>query len=376
MKFMTHDKKGHKLTRLGLVSACAGLLVFFACPLATSTLAWFSIGSYTRVRNIELKFKDASLSAKLRVYGSSSWMLPDDEGRFLFSDEFSFSPVSGMFENSWYSTSLDPETAYPRLQEGYTDFNTYVRETKPVELGAGYIGLEFIFSATTDTYLFLDSSTSLQPDVDANSKAADGDAALFESLNKISSACRVSFFSNMGYTIYEPNVSEASSTYYGGRLNVRSSADGYYDYDSSGKEILYGEYEDEALEKLQYEVAPHSEPGDPFKTLVSNSKEGNLAITASSLEEAKKEGLIKKETSYTLLELSAESNIKHPVLYIPKGQERRLVVNIYLEGWDSDCELSLDAATLAASISFAGVYAPKGTNGFPLPVLGEDASNN
>ena len=94
------------------------------------------------------------------------------------------------------------------------------------------------------------------------------------------------------------------------------------------------------------------------------------------MEEAKKEGLIKKETSYTLLELSAESNIKHPILYIPKGQERRLVVNIYLEGWDSDCELSLDAATLAASISFAGVYAPKGTNGFPLPVLGEDASNN
>ncbi len=376
MKFMTHDKNGHKLTRLGLISACAGLLVFFACPLATSTLAWFSIGSYTRVRNIELSFKDASLQAKLKVYGTSTWLLPDDENCFRFSDEFSFSPVSGMFEDSWYSTQLDPEVDYPRLQEGYTDFNTYVRQTKSVDLGSGYVGLEFIFSATTDTYLFLDSSTALVSDVEANYKVANGDEELFNSLNKISSACRVSFFSNMGYTIYEPNVTSASSTYYGGRLNVRSSADGYYDYDSSGKEILYGEYEDEALEKLQYEIAPYSEPGDPFKTLVSNSKEGNLAITASSLEEVKKEGLIKKETSYTLSELSADSSSKHPILYIPKGQERRLVVNIYLEGWDSDCELSLDAATLAASISFAGVYAPKGTNGFPLPILGEDATNN
>ncbi len=374
MKFMTHSKKGHKLTRLGLLSAYAGLLVFFACPLAMSTLAWFSIGSYTRVRNIEIGYKGAELSAKLRVSGTSSWMLPDENNQFRFSDEFSFSPVSGMFQSSWYNTGLDPENDYPKLQQGYSDFNTYVKETSPVGVGNGYVSLEFAFSSTSDVYLFLDSSTTLEADTEANYKVAKGDMDYASRLDNISKACRVSFFSNMGYAIYEPNVDEGSSTYYGGRLNVRPS-DGYYDADDSGKEVLYGEYSDEALKKLEYVKAGASEPGDPFATLVASSKEGNMAITEESLDSVKKEGLIAKETSYTLSELSSKSSTKRPVLYVPAKQIRRLVVSIYLEGWDTDCETILESATLAASISFTGMYVPKGVAGYPLPVLGEDATN-
>ena len=52
------------------------------------------------------------------------------------------------------------------------------------------------------------------------------------------------------------------------------------------------------------------------------------------------------------------------------------MLNLYLEGWDLDCDDDLIAATLAAKISFTGVYVPKGTSGYPLPVLGKDAQSN
>lgn len=372
MKFMTHSKKGHKLTRFGLLSAYAGLLVLFACPLASSTLAWFSIGSYTRVRDITFAYQGASLSAKLRLSGASSWMLPDSDNLFRFSDEFSFTPVSGMFQDAWYSSSMDPEKENSVLYQGYSDFNDYVQLTSPASANSDYVCLEFLFTATSDTYLFLDSSTFLNADSEANLSTAKGDLEYAGKLDKIEDACRVSFFSNMGLTVYEPNVQEASSTYFGGRLNVRPS-EGYWDCDSSGREILYGEYAPEALDKLEYEPAGPSEVLDPFSTLHAVSKEGNLAITEESLSAAKEEGLIAKETSYTLSELNPNASKKHPILFIPAQSSRRLLVNLYLEGWDLDCEDSLIAATLAAKISFSGVYVPKGTSGYPLPVLGKDA---
>lgn len=375
MKFMTHSKKGHKLTRFGLLSAYAGLLVLFACPLAASTLAWFSIGSYTRVRDITFSFQGASLSSKLRLAGSANWMLPDADNAFRFSDEFSFTPVSGMFADAWYSPSMDPEKENSVLYRGYSDFDSYVGMTSPASANSDYISLEFVFAATSDTYLFLDSSTSLSADSEANLSSAKGDLDYAAKLDNIENACRVSFFSNMGYTIYEPNVSEGSSTYFGGRLNVRPS-EGYWDYDSEGKEILFGEVDPKAYDELEYEVAGPSTIRDPFSTLQAVSKEGILAIKEESLDKVKEEGLIAKETSYTLSELDAHASKKHPVLFIPAQSSRRLLVNLYLEGWDLDCDDDLIAATLAAKISFTGVYVPKGTSGYPLPVLGKDARSN
>lgn len=374
MKFMTHSKKGHKRTRLGLLSAYAGLLVFFACPLATSTLAWFSIGSYTRVRDLTFSYKGAELSARLKISGSSGYILPDEQNRFRFSDEFSFSPVSGMFQDSWYSPSLDPEKDYPSLCQGYSDFDDCVRETPAAERNNHFVSLEFYFTSTSGVYLFLDSSTLLSADREANLKAVSGDIEEAARLDKIESACRLSFFSNMGYCVYEPNVEESSGTYYGGRLNVRP-ADGYWDADENGREILYGEYSDQALEELEYSPSGPSEPKNPFLTLDGSSKEGNLAITEESLAKVEQEGLIAKEKSYTLSELLPNASMKRPLLYVPSNSTRRLVVSLYLEGWDEDCELSLASATLAASISFTGVYAPKGTSGFPLPQLGKDVQN-
>ena len=120
MKFMTRIKKGHKLTRFGLILAYAGLLVLFACPLATSTLAWFSIGSYTRVRDITFGFDPGTkLVAQLKSLDSGEWIDPDGDGCFRFSDEFSFAPVSNMFQGDWYSLDLDPENSKPKYMLGY-----------------------------------------------------------------------------------------------------------------------------------------------------------------------------------------------------------------------------------------------------------------
>ena len=382
---MSRLKKGHKLTRLGLITAYAGLLVLFACPLATSTLAWFSIGSYNTIRNIEFGFDPGTkLKAQLKSLDNGEWIDPDSDGSFRFSDEFSFAPVSNMFSGSdgysegWYSTDLDPEVDKPKYMLGYGGSGiTTTTRTDYAEENNQYISLEFRFSCDRDIYLFLDTkSTKVEADRETNKAMASNVTGLSEdNLNRVENACRISFFGNMGYTVYEPNATEGSSTYYGGRLNTRS-VDGYWDYDEkTGKETLYGEYKSEALSKLEYTLVSEQEPvSDPLNTLEAVSKQGNLAI--SNLSSLKEEGLIARETSYTLQELGNNASNRHPLLFIPAGQTRKLTVSIYIEGWDLDCDTFIEAATLAASITFTGVYATKGASGFPYPVLGADAKQN
>ncbi len=382
MKFMSRLKKGHKLTRLGLTLAYAGLLVLFACPLATSTLAWFSIGSYNRISNIEFGFDPGTkIKAELKsLEDGETWIPQDEDDCFRFSNEFSFAPVSNMFSGvdgyseGWYSLDLDPESDKPKYMLGYggsgvttTTRTSYASENKE------YISLEFRFTCDRDLYLFLDTKkTKVEADREANKAMASSVTGMSESdLNRVENACRISFFSNMGYTVYEPNVESGSTTYYGGRLNVRQ-VDGYWDYDEKTlKETLYGEYDSKALSLLKYEpVTSQEEVKDPLNTLEAVSKQGNLAI--SNLSSLKEEGHIARETSYTLSELG--TNGSHPLLFIPAGQTRKLTVSIYIEGWDLDCDTFIEAATLGANITFTGVYANKGALGYPI--LGEDAKKN
>ena len=383
MKFMSRIKKGHKLTRFGLALAYAGLLVLFACPLATSTLAWFSIGSYNRISNIKFGFDPGTkLKAQLKSLSSEEWIDPDKDGCFYFSNEFSFAPVSNMFASDWYAestyASLDPEIDKPKYMLGYGGSEvTSTTRTPYAQENNQYISLQFRFTCDRDLYLFLDSKTTVvEADKEANKATASDLSYVSESdLNRVEKACRISFFGNMGYTVYEPNKEENDLTYYGGRLNIRSGQlDGYWDYDEkTGKEILYGEYSDGALDALEYELVTSQDPiGDPMNTLEAVSKKGNLAI--SNLSSLKEEGLIASERSYTLQELGADAENVHPLLFIPAGQTRKLTVSIYIEGWDKDCDTFIEAATLGASITFTGVYASKGNLG--TPILGEDAKTN
>ena len=266
---------------------------------------------------------------------------------------------------------MDPETAFPSYMLGYGGAqNASTTRTSYATRNGQYISLEFRFTSDRDMYLFLDGkNTAVVADEEANSSLAGSDSSRLEALNRISSACRVSFLGNMGYTIYEPN--KEGETYYGGRLSVRPT-DGYWDADeATHKETLYGEYDGEALSLLEYEtVSVQEERKSPFTTMDAVSLMGNQAI--SNLSSLKEEGHIAKETSYTLSELGMKAK-DHPLLYLPANQTRRMVVSIYLEGWDLDCDTDLQAATLAASLSFAGVYASKGSGAYPYPVLGQDA---
>ena len=379
MKFMTRLKKGHKLTRLGLTLAYAGLLVLFACPLATSTLAWFSIGNYTRIRNIEFGFDPGlNIEAELKSLSDGEWVKPDEDSTFRFSDSFSFSPVSNMFSSDWYNTDLDPEKDAPKYMLGYSAYGGSTTRSLYAEANDQYVSLTFRFTSDRDVYLFLDPDKTL---VEADREANEKENAIYgydkDALNRIEDACRISFFSNMGYTVYEPNTEKGSSTYYGGRLNANPPM-GYWDYDAStNKEILYGEYDEEALGLLKYETVTEQEPvGNPLSTLEAVSKLGVEAITEESLSSLKEEGHIACETSYTLQELGPNASTKRPILYIPAEQTRYLTVCIYIEGWDLDCDTFIENATLASTLTFTGLYAKQGTSGFPSPVLGEDAKAN
>ena len=175
-----------------------------------------------------------------------------------------------------------------------------------------------------------------------------------EALYSVEDAIRVSFYSEDGYVIYEPNVETGSKTKLGGLLDV-SFYDGYIDYNSSFEEVLYGEYNEDANliydDAVDHDVEHHeyesAKPGVGGKT--------KAGIRHLNLDKSVSEGnlKIKEEETYSLSELL---HTKKWVTYIAPNEIKRLVITIYLEGWDKECSNDLINAAFNAHIAFMGEH--------------------
>jgi hypothetical protein len=175
-----------------------------------------------------------------------------------------------------------------------------------------------------------------------------------DELNKVEEAIRVSFYCEEGYYIYEPNVTTSSKTKLGGLLDV-NVYDNYIDYNSSNEEVLYGDYNEDAT--LFYEDAvdhdvihheyDHAKPGVGGKT--------KAGIKHLDLERSVNEGnlRIKEEETYALSDLLYQNQY---LAYIAPNEVKRIVLTIYLEGWDKECSNDLINSAFNASISFMGEH--------------------
>lgn len=357
-----------KLSRGGLLWAFSGLLVFTASVLATSSLAWFTVGNTTYVRNLQIAYEANDFTVEIK--DTNGDFISSETGVFVFSDPVSTSAVSSMYTDDWYDVNtVDPEVDFPGLRTTYGSQRSNTR-TPIASPGVNYLAFELYFSCKQDAYVYLDETTSVKPNHDINVATSNSSPAYSlipsmtpEALDKITDSIRISFFSNMGYTIFEPNVESSSETRFAGKLDIAPS-DGFYDFDEDGKEFLYGEYDPSCLEQLDYQevtVENSFEPqGNAFEGV---SKKGNLAYSEEKVQELDSKGLIAHEKTYTLKELDLDADDKHPLLFIPAGSTRRMVMSIYAEGWDKDCTNAVEFASFATNVVFSGRYAPKGHDG-------------
>jgi hypothetical protein len=314
----------------------------------TSTAAWFAVSDFLQIRNIAISYDKQDFLIGVKEDGAI-----DYSSAVEINQEVKLTPVSSMYQALWYDPSNISDEVFPRFMSAYPNGRGAVHETSYAT--SGYFQIELYFSSSKDTFVFLDESTAVEANVAHNQAIAAETGESVEALNKIADCIRLSFYGELGYAIYEPNVDASSATPLAGRLDVDPS-DGYYDFDAQGREILYGDYDYEGS-SLAYETADPEGPissGQATDGFDAISKPG---IQALDLGKSSIVGL-KTEKTYTLGDLVLGAAKEHPLLYIPAGGESRLVVSIYVEGWDRDCVNAVKDASFAANLVFAGRYEP------------------
>lgn len=323
------------------------------------SLAWYTSAAQLHIETVEINI-DADRELKL----STTTDLESFKEKLEYSDLEKvgrFSPVSSVFSSRFISLRADtPEfydSAYSLVQEDGT----------PYEMVAhyGFYSQELYLYSDDDVYVTIDTEqTYIKANDAANILTANeikSDYPMFtneeivERLGRLPMAMRFSILDadedSYSYSIIDPHKEENEEVELGGILD--NSKDGYYDsyMNSDGiYETIYGDINDRNL--IVYDNAIEDE------TALPSDVEANAFVAAHelgvhpfNLEKSKQNGLkFATEQSYSLLDLEEKPNlIKIPV---KRHDPKRIVLSIYIEGWDLESVNSTMGANFLAGITF------------------------
>ena len=325
----------------------------FALTLSTSvaaTYAWYKVRDFARIDQLSMAFQgEAKLEAGLRMEDGSidyKAVLNEDDFRKVdpnYDSNINLKDVSGMFVSSWLET--DEEEKTPILRKAYTRSSETTMTEKAEE---GFVQIETFFRSDVPCHLYLSKDTRIRPMERYNHELARRNAWSEEELNRVLDSVRVSFYSEEGFYIAEPGRDTPSHTQFGGPLQAHNK-DGFFDY-VDGKEILYGEYigTPTYLPALD-EDSPIPEDPSAFN---ARHKAGVERVDPSSVVYAEEEthpfkdfifgGGPKADGAICLGTLSPD-------------EDYRLVITIYLEGWDLDLTDTLAAGKFSLDLNFTGL---------------------
>ncbi|MCR5185387.1 MAG: hypothetical protein K6C32_04865 [Bacilli bacterium] len=373
--------KFHPSQKIKLLAVGAILFAFGVATSAVATTAWYNLLDIAVVSNLNLKIdmKDAKLELGMtsKVNGERIWSGDEDHPDGFSTEELGIdgtilNDVSGMYESDWLNDSTDLSTALPRFhtryRPGMNNFNTGFISDEEAE--KNIVQLEFFFySELYDMDVYLDNSTSFSPNTKMNYDKAKEKAddpndenevyQIKDKLDKVIYATRMSFLSDEGYIIVNPykglDVIGDVETYYGGILDLNK--DGFYDY-RDGKEVLYGELIDDTI-PVPYSGVGNSE--DDYKKDVKkyNTFQGEHKKDIQMVNENSVKENIRVENSKSLKQVAFDTNDpfgSSPICHIKKGEEpKRVVMSIYVEGWDRHMTDDIASATFDVNIAFTGL---------------------
>ncbi len=334
-----------KLAILGI----AGLSLVLAASISM-TVAWYNGSSYLAVNNINVSLHDKHLSiATINEDEYFKDFIPDEElmrvGRFR--------AVSTMFCQEW----IDNKETTPIFKGGYgTSLRNVVDGSDDVNKATGgYFSQEIFIKCDSDVYLTLDSEmTTFNSDEEENREMIQdlrekfpglSDEEIFFNLNNVINSLRISLlvlndtsddseeYPDYNYYIVDPYKDKENPTLMGGILDTDKN--GFFDYSSEKKEVLYGQAystdENKTLEEcLVYKEPIETDEEVSSKVLTcftSGNKEG---VNKIDFDASYENGLaIEKEHSVALED--AESEILIP---LTANVSKRIVLSFYQEGWD------------------------------------------
>lgn len=328
--------------------------VLFTVALVTSittTYAWYSVVEKGYISDLNMKISsEMSLSLGIKKDGVIDYSKSNyTEKDFGYDEEFYLHDVSGMFESRW-NKNVDYNRDYPMFCSAYKSIHT--SQMTPFADGDDYLQMEFFLKSDVDCAVMLGKDSYFTPNILSNEVVAREYGRNVEDLNKIVDATRVSFFFENRYVIAKNNPN-ASGISYGGLLDLNN--DGYFDYNpATMEEIVYGEYSGTPTYKPA-EVDPPYTPYGPNKgVFVANHKPGVKQADLSSVSfRAEKAVSIK---SLIFDEETMAGQRVDPLLMLKANEEKRIVITIYLEGWDRNMTDLLDLASMDANVSFVPLF--------------------
>ncbi len=356
-----------------------------------------------------------STSADLSSFEEHKYTSEEDTSlRLTSEDQDSFKSVSSMysFKEDYHTFSLEDDYSWmerkdsaPVFTDGYMTSSAKVPAV-PSKATSGYFTKEIYLLADDDCYVTLDPETCLfngyistkQGPILSNenvkneiheenkkmatklyaNQSSDNDVEKWtEKMDSLYKALRVSLLvpdeEDYQYYIIDPfkeietkdalgNALTYKETYFAGRLNA--DLDEFYDtyteeYDEDGKplycETLYGDIDESTRNKAVYgqvctEDQTKSDRIDKYDQSSFNAYT-NMNTKPLDFAASLSNGLIaSKEHSYALAEQGdADCEVRIPVY---RNQVRKIVLSIYLEGWDSDCINNTMGASFMSTLSF------------------------
>lgn len=164
------------------------------------------------------------------------------------------------------------------------------------------------------------------------------------------------------YAVLDPFKEQ--DTLFGGRLN--NSIDSYYDNyrinpndpDSLKREIIYGDIDETTRDKAVYSASVETENKANSGTISEYDFSCFTAYTekncyAFDLDESLNQAdplIVAKEHSYAIKDLGERDSSYLIPIY--KNTPRKIVLSVYLEGWDLDCISSTMGAYFTSVVSF------------------------
>ena len=352
-------KNSRTKTKAKLLTLGALLFSLGVATSAVSTSAWYNLLDIAVISNLNLKIdmKDAWLRLDLKRNGE---IIENDGNGYtkeqLGIEEAVLRDVSGMFQDSWYNSGFDFEHDVPKMHSRYRlglskTETFYEPEDK---INKTYVQNEFVLSSGMDTDVYLDPSSYIKSNVDANQKTADENGWSTDRFNKLNEAVhtvRISFLTDDGYHIVK--LGQTEDTYYGGILDL--DKDGYYDNDGS-KEYLYGEYSGTPSHLPANSTAPSENE-------LQSAKDNHNVFSAYHQKDIEQVNIasvnVKKENAKKIDSMTFDVNdplkATTPICHVKAGQTKRIVVSIYVEGWDRYMTDDIASATFDVHIAFTGL---------------------
>ena len=366
------------------ISALVGTIALAALSVSL-TLAWYGASDRLGIRDLDVKVFSA---ANLKISTTTN---VDDFKDELKQDDLKnengknvvFTPVSSMFQDTWFnkegkkdiplfydcSYTLVNSDGTPRLNTASANVDYFQKSLYLMtNLGDYFVGLDIdkcVFDVDEDDNY--NRASSIYEDIHAKNPETDlSITKIKEMLDNLRNSLRVSILTTgetfYRYYIIDPTKGVNDVTYYGGLLD--NDRDGFYDTFETKendinveKEVVYGEVNDRSLIKYKDPLSSPEqstqEKPEQEDVFFDNSFKGISKDVAYTFDEdlSKENGLeFADEKSLSLEEIRKND---HSVL-IPcyKDKPSKIVLSIYLEGWDLDCINATMGTSFNVELSF------------------------